>query len=90
MFLRNPVSQYPRKNVTKNVKMFTGANFVHNLSMSAQIINHCQFQSRDYIEDLNFKVLLLYDALLNAGNAETSKSINHKVCIPYVQPCFKS
>ena len=49
-----------------------------------------EFQSRDYIEDLNFKVLLLYDALLNAGNAETSKSINHKVCIPYVQPCFKS
>ena len=49
-----------------------------------------EFLSRDYIEDLNLKVLLLYDALLNAGNAETSKSINHKVCIPYVQPCFKS
>jgi len=30
MFLRNPVSQYPRKNVIKNVKTFTGANSVHN------------------------------------------------------------
>ena len=57
MFLRNPVSQYPRKNVTKNVKMFTGANFVHNLSMSAQIINHCQFQSWNYKEELKFSYL---------------------------------
>ena len=64
--------------------------FSAEISFFFKFKRNLEFQSRDYIEDLNFKVLLLYDALLNAGNAETSKSINHKVCIPYVQPCFKS